>query len=409
MIEEKKVMTKEKKGGTSRVSGKYFRWVVPALGPDPAPLLTLKGDVLERLKEKEMKRGLEHYMIAAETHPTTGQYHLGILLLYDERRMVSGTYYDRLAGKHGNLTRYRTLNASILAYGEKEGDSPLTNIKEKLDNFLMEKRVSKGAYSILHGAMMLDPFRFDAVRFIASKGLTRAFSRTAWQKHLSMLRMVREDECNRILLAKPGLRFIDKALIEERLSPKELKLYNSWKGYGVIVDHLNQIPRWGSYRPFKTKNLFLVGRTGIGKTTLGLKIRERVAVYNKNVSNWFPRYRSGVYGMVLWDEFSLQTTPYPSLLMFLQGLQMDLQYKGGSVLRTGNQLVLMTSNLTLEMHIKRRFRSEENRNLSRENLRARITEVRVPHDLDLFLLLRLIGGDSSVDQAGGMNDAQPLG
>lgn len=43
--------------------------------------------------------------------------------------------------------------------------------------------------------------------------------------------------------------------------------------------------------------------------------------------------------------------PYGQLLNVLEGEPTDLPYKGGSTLKRDNQLIFMTSNMTLEQHI----------------------------------------------------------
>ena len=93
---------------------------------------------------------------------------------------------------------------------------------------------------------------------------------------------------------------------------------------------------------------------------------------------------------MVWDEFNLRTLPYGNLLKLMQGRPMQLPQKGGHAKRADNQLIYMTSNLSLQQHICARFRSEANREHARLNLRARIKEVRVPENHALFILLRLI-------------------
>lgn len=178
--------------------------------------------------------------------------------------------------------------------------------------------------------------------------------------------------------------------MEKVLGPEELILFNSWPGYQSIVDHLNQIVEWNFTRPHKTKNLFLVGRPNIGKTALARVIRRCLSVYSFGVDNWFPRYENHVYPMILWNQFSLRAMPYGQLLNILQGQYTDLPYKGGSTLKTDNQLIYLTSNMTLEQHICSRFKDEKSRELARANLGARITQIIVPRRLDLFLIQKLI-------------------
>ena len=134
----------------------------------------------------------------------------------------------------------------------------------------------------------------------------------------------------------------------------------------------------------------LVGRPNTGKTTLARKIRQYVAVYSLGVENWFPRYQNWVYPMILWNQFYLRAMPYQQLLNVLEGEPTDLPFKGGSILKRDNQLVFITSNMSLQQHICRRFKDQETRAMSRATLMVRIDQITIPEDKDLFLLLKLI-------------------
>lgn len=377
-----------------RISGRYFRLVVPALAGYPPgwtwqmpQIAKLRERVVDMLVARERKRGLDQYLVAVQRHAGSGEPHLDILMVYSKPVKNSLTRYDYII-KHGNLTKYRTVNAAILDYGRKQDPHPLGNLDTS--RVVMQSRVKSELYTMMQQAMLKQPFQFDVHAWLHSNDLNRAAVKTNVYKAIRMLRDKQAAKCNRLLELRPGILQITPELIQRRLTAAELHVYRSWPGYQIIVDHINQIPRWGCHRPHKTRNLLVVGRPDTGKTRLALQIQLHTAVYYKDVSNWFPSYRSGVYRMVLWNEFSLRGLAYPKLLNYLEGAKMDLQYKGGSVLKTDNQLVYMTSNMSLQRHICGRFKSAENRELSRRNLRARVTEVVIPEGYDLFLLLKLI-------------------
>ena len=372
------------------VKSRYFRLVIPDLRDhlDPGALLALKGDTLNLLLDRQ-GQALQYYKVATQTHPTTGVPHLDILLLYRRSVLKSLNRFDYLV-KHGDLTRYRRLNQAILSYGDKQDPNPLTNMPRDSSTVLRAREIQSEPYLVLERQMLRDPFHFDPHSWIQANGLAGALSRTNWSKAVSLIRHQQQARCNMLLHDKPGFRPIDRALLESRLTPDELRVFDSWPGYQVIVDKLNQVVTHGCHRPFKTPHLLLVGRPNVGKTALALQVERHASVYYMGVSNWFPRYRSEVYRMILWNEFNLRIVPYPNLLNLLEGTRMDLQYKGGSTLRTDNQLILMTSNLTLTQHIDGRFRAPGARAHAQANLRARITQLVVPEGLDLFLLQRLI-------------------
>lgn len=379
-----------------RISGKNFRLIVPNLHEygrnprlDSAQIMALKREVLERLLDRQKRRGLMQWCVAVEIHPATGYAHLDILMIYSKRVKNSYTRYDYII-KHGNLTKYRTLNRAILEYGRKEDPNPISNIDTEHTLLLDESSTKQGLYRVLYRAMIKKPFKFNPDIYIVNNKLGSTIIKTAWQNVINRIKKDQSVICNNVLKEKSGIREITREFIENTLSKAQLKVYDSWTGYQTIVDHLNQIPKYGFHRPHKTKNLLVVGRPNTGKTTLALEIERHTAVYYKDVSNWFPSYIPDVYRMILWNEFSLKGLKYPKLLNLLEGTKLDLEYKGGSVLKTDNQLIYMNSNLTLEDHIAIKFKSTYNRMQADKNLRARITEVIIPPHLDLFILLKLI-------------------
>lgn len=378
------------------IKGKNFRLIIPSLkqfGENPdlnsPEIINLKKQILTKLLEKESKRGLTQWCIATEIHPVSRYLHLDILLIYSKRVQNPYTRYDYLI-KHGYITRYRTLNKAIIQYGTKEDSHPLSNI-EANSLLLADKASTKeGLYEILQKAMLKNPFEFNSHQYLHEHNLHKNIIKTSWPNVLSALKKKQQIVCNNLLKDKPGIKLITQQLIKEKLSEKELKEYYSWEGYQVIINHINQISKYGYKRPHKTKNLFVCGRPNTGKTRLALQIQKYTAVYYKDVSNWFPSYLPDVYRMILWNEFSLKGLKYPKILNLLEGTKLDLEYKGGSVLKTDNQLIYMTSNMTLNQHIISRFKSLDSRKLSKANLKARVTQVRIPKNKDLFLLLKLI-------------------
>ena len=390
----KKVTDKRAQSKVKRIAGRYFRLVIPALTGystdwtwQTKAIIELKQQIVDTLCAKQHLRGLQQYLVAIQRHPGSGKPHLDMLLIYRKQVKNSLAHYDYLL-KHGHLTRYRSVNAAILDYGRKQDPQPLGNLDTA--RVITQSRVKTQLYVMMQAAMLKDPFEFHPIDWLINNNLMASASRTNVYKTIRLVKDRQNRECNRQLTERPGFREITPQLIAQCLTAQQLETYRSWPGYQVIVDHLNQICQYRCQRPHKMPHLLIVGRPNTGKTRLALQIEKCLAVYYKGVSNWFPAYRSGVYPMVLWNEFNLKSMPYPDLLNFLEGAKMDLQYKGGSVLKTDNQLIYMTSNMSLDMHIRARFSSLANRELARANLRARITEVVIPDNVDLFVLLKLV-------------------
>ena len=383
----------EKKRGT-RLAGKYWRLVVPALtgyGVNPKrsnpELLRLKQHTLDQIDARQKLRGLIEWCVAWQTHTGSGLPHLDILLIYDRRVQNPATRYDYLV-KHGHLTKYRSVNKAILSYGLKQDRCPLTNLD--VVKKLKQVRVKTGLYEMLQAAMLEDPFEFQPHQWLHKNDLYRAISKTGWTSAIRLVGLRQQVVCNEILRNRPGIRLITRELIETRLSAQQLAVYDGWTGYGVIVQYINQVATHGGQRAHKMKNLLLVGVPNTGKTALALKIEQYCPVYYKGVSTWFPSYKSGVYKMTLWNEFTLRGMPFSDILNFLEGTTMDLQYKGGMTRKTDNPLVYMTSNWSLEQHICKRFKVEADCQHARLNLRVRMQQVAIPEGLTLFLLLKLI-------------------
>ena len=113
-IARKQALKRAEKKRGRRLSGRYWRLVVPALkdyGVNPLRehqgLLELKQITLDQLHARQRSRGLDGWCVAWQTHPGSGLPHLDILLTYAKRIQNTSKRYDYL-GKHGHLTKYRS-------------------------------------------------------------------------------------------------------------------------------------------------------------------------------------------------------------------------------------------------------------------------------------------------------------
>ena len=362
----------------------------------------LKQKVLASLLTKQTPRGLIHYKIAWQTHRETGEPHLDILLVYQNRTKKHSTgfnYLLKLCSQRAsdstpgvNIRGYaaRKLNQAILNYGDKEDPEPIASPKFETKAILTENSLKTNLYQTFRSQMLKNPFHFNAHTWLHQNEYDSYIVKSGWANALSLLKAQQAAACNRLLANKSGLKEISRKQIEKLLTKPQVEQYDSWKGYAQIVEYLNQIARYGFNRPHKSKQLLVVGRPNTGKTALARKIREIISVYSFGVDNWYPAYRPNTYRMILWNEFSLVGRPYGQLLNILEGQPVDLQYKGGSVLKTDNQLIYMTSNMTLQQHIASRFKDPVKQQLAKANLGARIHQVIIPVTQDLFLLQKLV-------------------
>lgn len=368
------------------LQGKYFFLTLPNLGEGQGEVDDLKDHTFRIILEKEGNT-LQHLGVVREAHKN-GSFHLHVYVQYVRRRRFSPKHFDYLP-KHPNVQIVRGLK-EVLNYLIKQDSNPRFTKGFNPLYQTNKKEIQRDPYRLLQQAMLGDPLGFKPHQWLAENNLTVAISKANWSKAISLVKKQQQVEANRLLRARTGVKKIDRQLIETNLSSQQLAIYDSWDGYQVIVDHLNQIPTYGYQKPHKLKNLFVIGRPNIGKTALAREIRKYVAVYSFGVDNWYPHYENWVYPMILWNQFYLRAMPYGQLLNVLEGEPTDLPYKGGSTLKRDNQLIYITSNMNLEQHICSRFSNPDARALARANLGARITQVIVPEGLDLFILLKLI-------------------
>ena len=390
MGQTKKYATPEEARSANRkltIKGRYFFLTIPAMKGSDEEIEELKKETFKLLVEKEEKYRLEHVGVVREHH-RDGSPHLHIYVQYERAVEISLKHFKYLI-KPPNLQRVKGLK-QVLSYFIKQDLNGVYTRGFNPAYEVQKKSIEEEPFKLLEEAMLRDPFAFEAHRWLADNNLTFAASKGNWPKAIALIKKQQEVEAARILLKSVGMAPITRELIQQLLTPDQLISYQSWDGYQKIVDYLNDIPRYGFNRPHKLKNLMLVGRPNTGKTTLARKIRDYVAVYSFGVENWFPRYQNWIYPMILWNQFYLRAMPYNQLLNVLEGEPTDLPFKGGSILKRDNQLVYITSNMSLQQHICTRFKEQEKRDLSRANLKARIDQIVIPEDKDLFLILKLI-------------------
>lgn len=373
----------------------------------------LKQQVLDRLLQKESRRTVKlvNWAVAWQVHAATGLPHLDLLVVYQKPCILDHTAFDYLIKKstirqrdvgdqvgvgHVWVTPYssKKLNKAIIDYSFKEDPAVITNLTLEAKQQLVRVNLLKAdPYLYLRNKMLQDPLHFNLQQYVSKHNLDPYI--VGWSSIKTKLKDMQVAAANLTLKNKPGFAVITRKKIIECFTLDELVKFDSWPGYQAIIDKINEILVYGSARPFKSKQLLLVGRPDIGKTSLVRKIQQFSAAYHLDVSNWFPNYRDGVYTLIFWDQFKLKGgMSHTDLLKFLQGSPMDLQYKGGSSLRRDNQLIIMTSNMTLQQHIRLKFKDQQQRLLANANLTTRIQQVIVPEGHDLFCLLKLISSVS---------------
>ena len=395
-----------------------WRIVIPNLqqykNSSPQQLHQLKCLILQRLKRRpqdkrshmksQFDRGLRYYHIALERH-ANGVPHLDILLIYEKSIQRQLVDFDYLL-KHGNITTYRKLNQAILDYGKKEDMEALSNLPDdkalpsgqSVNQLIEVQQFKSDPYRYLYKKMCDDPLHFNLEQYVKKHELSQHIS--GWSSLKTKLKDMQVAAANLQLRHKPGFKFIDRSLIESRLSSSELEIFDSWDGYQTIVNYLNQIVTYGGLRQMKTLNLLITGPPSVGKTSLFHNpnhrsdracVQDFTSVYPMGMTTWFPHYRSGVYKLILWNEAKLTSYSYDLLLKLLEGSYVDLPTKGGVAPKRDNPLIVMTSNMTLDEMIHQKFNNDKHfQDMARKNLAVRVQNVIVPENYTLFLLQKLL-------------------
>lgn len=375
------------------IKGTNFRWVVPQL---PAEIWTRKEaykvELLYRLKtSKTAKKGIKYYAIAIESH-ADGNPHLDLFLIFKKAIELKPTELDFLCDKHGDLTRYRSLTKAILAYGSKE-DTPLSNcIQENVMKEILDaQQIKEDQYGFFQSYMVKNPFSFDLRAFCDKHDYFKIIKN--FNSLESTLKKHQEARANSLLQAKPGLKQMPWSLIKQATSDEEYAQLTSWGGYGEIIKAINSIAEHSYTRPFKSRQLLIVGMSNTGKTSLNRLLSEYVATYEVGVNTWWPKYQDGVYEFFSWNEFTFNKMPYTELLKLLEGTPLNLEQKGSHGYRANNQLIIMNSNLDWFQHLKKKFNRFDQRfefQAALDNFPSRVQEIRIPKGKNLFLLLKVI-------------------
>ena len=394
MEKREKKEKKKFKFNLVRIQGTNFRWVVPQLSAEIwGKKQQFKTDLLDKLMaSKTAKKGIKYYSIAIESH-ADGNPHLDMLIIFEKKIPLKPTELDFLCDKHGNLTRYRSLNQAILDYGSKE-DKPLSNCPDTRQ-LLNEQDLKKDPYMFLQEHMLKDPYSFNIAEFVDQNNYAKHIR--GWSSVKIKLKDMQEARCNRLLKNKPGIKEITPELIQQELTPFEQKEYHSWHGYKTIIKYLNEIKKYGWERPFTSKQLYISGKSRIGKSYLIRTLQKYCSAYPVGTQNWFPKFQNFVYKLMIWDECKLNMMSKEQMLQLFDGDPFNLPYKGGSILKRDNQLWLMCSNKTInEQFINMNYDTTKNPitgEYEDEQLNAiknRIQELVIPEGKDLFVIQKLI-------------------
>lgn len=347
---------------------------------------------------RDRKLHPQKYLVCEQMYDD-GTPHFHVILVYSRRKSIERPdYYDYL-GLHPNIQVMRNMKAA-LQYVHKQDLTPLTNMDLLHQRRVSRARDSSSLYQLLEQQMLRDPFNFDVARFFQDHDLFRQVYRTNYSKAISLLRMAQQAKCNSLLQNRRGFIPIDRPLIEQKLSPFQLQIFDSWGGYQRIVDYLNTMNVERGRRQQKSLNLLITGPPSTGKSALFWQrdplpgrssVVNHLPLYPMGMRDWFPDYRSDVYAGIYWNQAKLTSYSYDVILQLLDGSPVMLPAKGGGHKKVDNPLVILISNMTLEQMIHQKFYYNRSYQvLARSNLAVRVQNLVLPPGYDLFLLQRLL-------------------
>lgn len=393
--------------------------IFPILGknvkrkPNISPKLeALKQHILELILTHQKHRDLVNYTISWETHQSNGLAHLDILLRYDKNVKKSPSSFDYLLTicpqdlncfsesqgrkSHVNITPYSTtrINSAVLEYGQKEDPNPLSNFSsEDSASYLELAAIKKDPFRYFQLIMRQDPYNFDLSYYTQKYDLIHQIPN--WSSIKTKLNDSQSAARALVQQRKSGIHTITRQLIQQRLTPQELAIFDEYPCFQTIVDHLNQIPKYGPNRPHKTLNLFIYGPKGIGKTSFinqgPTNLAQLVPHYDINLQNkYLNRYYNSVYGFISWNEFKYTDFSPTWVLKLLEGLDLQIPIRYSSNVKRDNPLVIATSNMSLTEHIQRRFKDQPSLiAMAKSNLlNQRIVQIHVP--VPMFFMQKLL-------------------
>lgn len=357
----------------------------------------------------EVKNRPQKYLVCQQMYDS-GQPHFHAILVYPKRKNIQNPLFYDYKGIHPNIQPMRNMKAA-LDYVYKQDARPDTNMDIVQQRRKARAKDSSSLYELLRQQMKRDPFHFNVYNYCRKHNLDCQIYKTNYTKAITLVNHMQQAQCRAIIRDKPGIKFITRELIRQRLTPEQLTQFYSHPCYQKIVDFVNTIYTYpnrtpDTRAPVKTRHLLIVGGPDIGKSAL---VNHRPTdlhpypgldhYYGTHplgvAQKFYPPYTNYTFSLVFWNEFVVDSPLYPKrrynqLLDYLDGARGSLLQKGKPAYdRQDNPRHILTSNRTLKQHVRSTFNSEESRAMALRNLPARIQQVCVPEGKDIHFLRKL--------------------
>lgn len=285
--------------------------------------------------------------VAQERH-ADGERHLHILLCLENKvRTRDPTFWDFVAGKHGNYQAAR-YPQKVLKYISKEDAE--VEVHGTIPGDSGDSKTSKSdtvAEMILSGSSISEVTKkfpgFVLLNYAKVTTFKSIFTGIATTESLEPLR-----------------------------NPIEYRGENI--ATTVIVEWLNS--NLFTSRDFKQKQLYIFGPKNFGKTSLILRLSKYLRVYSMPHSeDFYDGYADSEFDLIFLDEFRGNKTIQFLNLWLQGGLPFCYRTKGGQGMKRKNLPCIICSNYSLENCYK-----DENKI---ETLRTRLDEVMLSEPIDL--------------------------
>lgn len=309
---------------------------------------TPKEIALERILAHPWPVSLEWTIVSEEKHES-GDPHLHAVVKFKEALRTRDTaLFDFICQKHGNYQGCRSVKESV-KYVTKKGDYVTSGVS--VEDFLSDQKSGKIsgkiATMLMDGKNLEEINTFDSGYFLMNKRKIEDYQ--SW---------IVKRKCQ---VKKPWIPFTLESMQGIPLSTKKIM---KWINKNLLVE-----------RPYGSKDLYIHGKTMLGKTSLTIALGKYFRTYLLPSDDWNDLYTDEEYDLAIIDEFH-GNKQLQFMHQWCQGAPQSLKRRGiAPVIKNKHLPTIIISNYSLEDCYKHVY--EKNPiNLDPLKRRLKIVEVR---------------------------------